>query len=429
MAGISERPKKRGGTTYQVRWFTGGTRAGKQQYESFTTRGKAERFKLLVEESGEHWPEDWVPGKGFVGAVDSAPSRDRATVQAMLTRYVDQLTDIGPDTRSRYLTQAALLDTMLARPTAWDVTDEDVRRWVLAFGRPPYSRSPKTASNYHGLLAAAFEWGLGKNLVSTNPCRGTRLPRRDIDIDGEDEVKFFLHQEYALFWGAMHADSRDLIDVLVGSGLRFGEATALWAKDIDPESRTIRVRRSWKREGKGGVRPDSVSMQAKHDTNRGCYLGPPKTKRARRTVQVSPAVMEILVRRIAGLASDDFVFTTSPRSPHSTNVRWMGGRAINHSDFYTSRWEPAVEAAIALGLPRRPKIKDLRSTYAVWLINEGVNVINVQRNLGHESSKTTGDIYADFMPESSALADTAIERALRARHLRVVNDHSPDRED
>jgi integrase len=401
-----------------VRWRAGGTRAGQASYESFTSAAKAERFKLLVEEAGNHWPDGWVPGRGFV-TEDEPARRERPTLLTVLERYVDQLTNVGPDTRSRYRRQAKVLDTMLNKPSAWDVTDEDVRRWVLAFGRSPYSRSPKTVSNYHGLLAAAMEWAFDKGLIGANPCRGTKLPRRDIGIDGEDEVKYLSHEEYGLLWRAMHPDSRDLLDVAVGSGLRFGELTALWVKDIDVERRTIRVRRAWKREGDDGERPEAVKMQPKHDTNRGYYLGPPKSRRSRRTVQVSACVMEILVRRIEGLAPDDYVFTTSPRSTRSTNVRWMGGRAINYVDFFESRWRPAVDAAVAMGLSRRPRIHNLRASFAVWLAAGGVDVVTVQHLLGHDSLDVT-NIYLDATQEGRDRADAAIERALRARQLSAV---------
>jgi integrase len=419
VAGISRRKNSDGTITHQVRWRAGGTRAGKACYESFTSAAKAERFRLMVEEAGHHWPEGWVPGEGLV--VHTEPvRRERPTVLAVLERYIDQLTSVGPDTRSRYRRQAKVLDSMLNRPTAWDVTDEDVRKWVLAFGRPPYSKAPKTVSNYHGLLAAGMDWALGKGLVQANPCVGTKLPRRDTWIDGEDESKALTPEEYVLLWRGMHPDSRDFIDVAVGSGLRFGELTALWVKDIDTVNQTVQVRRAWKREGDCGERPDSVRMLPKHETNRGYYLGPPKTRRSRRTVHVSASVMEILVRRTEGRAPDDFVFTTAARSSSSTNVRWMGGRAINYVDFFESRWRPAVDSAVAMGLTRRPRFHNLRATFAVWLLTGGVDVVGVQELLGHDSLEVTR-IYLNSTQRSMALARAAIDNALQARRLGDVD--------
>lgn len=268
-----------------------------------------------------------MPGRGLV--VESEPvRREPPTVLAVLDRYIDQLTNVGPDTRSRYRRQAKVLDSMLNKPTAWDVTDEDVRKWVLTFGRPPYSKAPKTVSNYHGLLAAAMDWALGKGLVQVNPCLGTKLPRRDIWIDGEDESKALTPEEYALLWRGMHSDSRDFIDVAAGSGLRFGELTALCSS--------------------------------------------------------------------------------------STNVRWMGGRAINYVDFFESRWRPAVDAAVSMGLNRRPRFHNLRATSAVWLVSGGVDVVAVQELLGHDSLEVTR-IYLDTTKKGMAQARAAIESALRVR--------------
>ena len=41
----------------------------------------------------------------------------------------------------------------------------------------------------------------------------------------------------------------DLLRLAVGTGLRFGELTALWVSDIDLAHRTIRVNKAWKRDG------------------------------------------------------------------------------------------------------------------------------------------------------------------------------------
>ncbi len=54
------------GASHQVRWRSGGTRAGTQRYESFTTLTKAERFRIQVEEAGEQWPDGWVKGRGYL---------------------------------------------------------------------------------------------------------------------------------------------------------------------------------------------------------------------------------------------------------------------------------------------------------------------------------------------------------------------------
>lgn len=50
----------------------------------------------------------------------------------------------------------------------------------------------------------------------------------------------------------MAENSRDLLRVMVGTGLRFGEITALWVEDIDLVTRTLIVRKAWNRQGEDG---------------------------------------------------------------------------------------------------------------------------------------------------------------------------------
>ena len=75
--------------------------------------------------------------------------------------------------------------------------------------------------------------------------------------------------EFALLLSKVAPFYQPLVLTLVATGLRFGEATALTASDVDVSVRpaTIRVTKAWKR-----------------DEDSRYYVGPPKTKRARRTI-------------------------------------------------------------------------------------------------------------------------------------------------
>jgi integrase len=71
---------------------------------------------------------------------------------------------------------------------------------------------------------------------------------------------------------------RPLVEFLVASGCRWGEATALHPSDVDRSAGTVRVMRAWKR-----------------TYDRGGYeIGPPKTKRSIRTINVPKPVLDKL---------------------------------------------------------------------------------------------------------------------------------------
>ncbi len=43
----------------------------------------------------------------------------------------------------------------------------------------------------------------------------------------------------------MHPDCRDLLSVAAGTGLRFGEITALWVGDVELGKRQLHVRKAF----------------------------------------------------------------------------------------------------------------------------------------------------------------------------------------
>jgi len=89
----------------------------------------AKRFQTLVEAAGNHWPEGWVPGQGFVAAETANPTdREPTPLLAFGLRYVEQLI-IRPGQRARYRAQLKALAVLtLPSPTVPGTT-------YLPFGR------------------------------------------------------------------------------------------------------------------------------------------------------------------------------------------------------------------------------------------------------------------------------------------------------
>ena len=63
-----------------------------------------------------------------------------------------------------------------------------------------------------------------------------------------------------------------------------------------------------------------------------------------------------------------------------------------------------------LGVEPWVHLHTLRHTHASYLLDHGANLVEIQRRFGHESSKTTGDIYSHMLPGSDErLAAAAAE--------------------
>jgi len=148
-------------------------------------------------------------------------------------------------------------------------------------------------------------------------------------------------------------------------------ATALTPGDLDLDGVTpvVRVTRAWKK-GKTGV-----------------YLGSPKTRRSRRTVALPPQIVPDLRALAAGKAASDRLFTS------------VEGKRVSGQHFNARVWHPALAKS---GLTKRPRVHDLRHSHASLMIAAGMDLLQLQHRLGHESLKTTGDTYGHLMPDAHA---------------------------
>ncbi|MGP3686552.1 tyrosine-type recombinase/integrase [Streptomyces sp. IBSNAI002] len=420
MASVHPRKNRAGEiTSYQVKWRDGGTRQGAGQSESFDNEDDAGVFKAAVDEAGQHWPPGWVKGRGYIAAEQVAEDAYRFRVYA--TRVIENRT--GIEERYRGACHKELAKWVFPTFGECDVrsvehfSSDTVKAWVRQLERTKVYRgrmpdgspkgkpmSPKTIRNLHGLLSSILGEAVRSEppLRARNPCELTNLPRiDDAGAEDDEDISFLTPQEvHALRAAFTLRQDQLMVDVKYGTGLRYSELTSLAPKcvlDIDGVRPRVQVRRAWKRDEHGGY-----------------YIGTPKTKRSRRTLRVSTSVVAALVelQAAAGLDDDGLYFTGDK------------GQRLHYSTFH-DRWQRAVKRAKEAGLMpkhKNPTPHDLRHSHAAALISAGHGLTYVQRRLGHESVKTTSDLYGHLLPEADDDAMATIEAAMSGArpHLRSV---------
>lgn len=337
------------GPRWQVRW----RQDGKQVSETFATEKQAVMFRGLVDAAGQHFPEGWHPGAGFTEVADEEPGG--LTLREWYPRAIASSPKAAPGTKKRYLTLIAnhvpdeLLDTPMDR-----ITREQAGTWLAELLAV---RSPKTAKNVHGVVSTCIKQAITDGHLNRNPFAGL-VPRAERQV----EPVFLEPAEFELLCSCVPAHWQGLVDWLYRSGMRWGEATALQWRDIDFGQGRVDVRRAWKK-GESGF-----------------YLGPPKTKRSRRSIAMPPAYLGRVKAAYAG-DPEGFVFLAP-----------QGGRVWHH-EFHQAIWLPTVTEAMTRGLTKRPRIHDLRHSHASLLLGRGVPLLAVSRRLGHSSVAVTGDVY------------------------------------
>lgn len=343
---------------------------GKQRSTSWYDHGDAKKFKTLVETLG---PVD------ALRAVGLAPPKQRGglTVADWLERYITQMTGVEQSTIDKYNQYARDIKPILGAIELAALTEEDVAAWVRHLettnsrrGRP---RSPKTIKNMHGFLSGALGAAVPRH-IAANPAAGRRLPR-GLGDEADIVDRLLSHDEFARLHTATTEYWRPLVEFMVASGFRWGEVSALQPADVDRANNTVRVRRAWKY------------------SSAGYTIGPPKTKRSRRTVDIPATVLDKLDY------SHEWLFTNRDGGP------------VRYSGFRDRVWDPAVKRA---GLEPAPTPHALRHTCGSWMLNAGVPITVVSRHLGHESIQVTVDIYG-HLDRTVAAQAAAVMGELLAR--------------
>lgn len=381
MASIHTNQRKTG-TTFTLKWRDPESDRV-QDTLTFDVRTDAEMWKRLLDANGQTF------SRAEATYEDSKVTGP--TVHDMILQHIDLLTDVGPYQVERY--KSAVRDHFAGdlgqRKTA-GITHDDIVHWIRYM--QDKGLAAKTIANHHGLLSAAMQTAIRQGIRDNSPCKGVKLPKTKAS---EDTTHFITHEEWERIMVGMDPHFRPFFQLLVGTGLRFGEASALRAADfrLNAATPTVRVTKAWKQDGKNGW-----------------FIGPPKTRRSTRTVSLAPSTVEA-VRGAVEAAGEGYVF------------RMVRGGVMRSSPTYQKAWKPALTAAgytpntkdkhgkIVHG--NMPRMHDIRHTHASWMIAAGMEIFALSRRLGHESITTTMDRYSHLLPDaqftSAAVAQKALE--------------------
>jgi integrase len=365
------------GPRHKVRY----RQAGVERSETFRRKSDAEMFRDIL---GNGKPDRIAEALTWLAARQGAA--ETATFGQWFETWAGQLTGVTSRTKAdyralhrRYLTDLDPLPLPL-------ISRAHVANLVNRLEND--GKSPKTIKHAINLLSTVLATAQDDGLISRNPVKRVRLPR----VTRPDSAYLFLTTEEAgRLVAATPEHYQPLVTFLLGTGLRWSEATALQVRHVDLTNGTIRVDRAWKR------------------VPGGFEIGNPKAEKSRRTVNAAVDALVAIHPLVAGRRSTDLLFTTKT------------GGVVRHSNFYSRVWTPACDRA-GLTDPR-PTIHDCRSTFGSWLLSEGIGLEAVQDQLGHESYETTRKIYAHLLPAVGVAAGKAASAAL-ARAL--ASSEGPD---
>lgn len=384
-----------GTITYRVRFRHG----GKQTSQTFhgpklTAKRQAEAFAKTLDAVGVQ--------AALRILEENQRASDVPTLDALAAEYIRDRSGISEGTRIDYQrlwdrTWGQTIGTIRADL----ITDEAIERAVQSLAK---HYSYKSMENQRGLLSGVCRRAVKRGYLAENPTSEVGIPRQD----ETEEMTFLTPAEFDLLLTEIPDWWKPLVIMLAGTGMRWGEAVALLGRDV--KDGTVNIVKAVKRDRSTKER----------------VIGPPKTKRSRRTV--------LLPAQVAAALPD--------RPPAAVLFVGPRGSTVKHQHFWENVWRPAVWRAqhcdehtlddcrcggarlarckVHKGTPpppcgcpgtlgKTPRIHDLRHSHASWLIAANVPPPVIQRRLGHESITTTVDTYGHLMPDAQQAAAAAAE--------------------
>ena len=356
MASIRARKRADGSVAYAVLY----KHRGQQTSVTFDTEHAAAEFGDSIELIGA---ERTMAAFGVGMTERTAKSVSGLSVADWVAKYIATRSGVAKSTLYDYemYLRNDIKPTIGAIPLEL-LTHSDVADWVKSMT----GAAGKTIANKHGLLSAALNAAVRAELIPSNPAMNTRLPRTE-----RPEMTFLSREEFGQLTAGFADHWHPLLQFMALSGARFGEVSALKPSDVDLDASTVRIARARKRTYEKGAMYE---------------VGPTKTKRSERVINVTRTVLDTLDY------SGEWLFTNTKRGP----LQLAGWRS--------NVWYPSVKRAVDMGLKKKPRIHDMRHTCASWMIARGVPLPVIQLHLGHESISTTVNLYGHLDRSQAAAA-------------------------
>jgi integrase len=273
------------------------------------------------------------------------------------------------------------LDPRWADAPIGSITRQDVKSWAAQLRRG--GLGPETVRRAVHLLSASLVAAVDQEVIEANPAARLKLPGGPPAPE-----RYLTHEEYDTLRSALPTTDDQLVaDLLVNTGLRWGELAGLHWRRVDLERGLLRVVETF-------------------DEPNGAMKAYPKGKRVR-DVPLTPDLVTRLAERERGKGPCPIEHKVG-RCPGSLVLTTDEGGALRNSNWSYRVWTPSVE----LSHVGHVRIHDLRHTYASWLLQDGISLADVGRLLGHVSPQTT-QRYAHLAETPSA----AVLAALSAPRL------------
>ncbi len=248
-----------------------------------------------------------------------------------------------------------------------EVTPATIRKWQNTLLDTDYSKT--YLKTVHNQVSALFNYAIKYYGLKSNPARLAG----SMGKKSADSMQFWTVAEFEAFQRAImdKPASWVMFNVLYWTGMRQGELFALTASDIDLQSNTIRVCKSYARLGQNDL------------------IQEPKTPKSNRTITIPQFLADIL---------DDYLKSLYSLAPNNSIFPYTKHMLLHE-----------MKRGCAQSGVKRIRVHDLRHSHASMLIEMGYSPILIAERLGHENIETTLQTYSHLYPNKQSELASAID--------------------
>lgn len=269
------------------------------------------------------------------------------------------------------------------------LTPKMMQDWKNAIGEKGFAQA--TLRNYYGEFRQMLNYAVKMEYIPKNPLTLIGNFKEAFEIKSKDKLQYYTADQFKAFISEAKkaAQEKDTINewsyyvffcIAFYTGARKGEIYALKWTDI--ENNILHIRRS---------------IAQKYGT--GNIETPPKNKSSYRDLQMPAPLIAILSEHKKRQMND---------THFNENYRICGGiDCIRDSTVCNKNFEYADKA----GLPHI-RIHDFRHTHATLLVNEGINIQEIARRLGHSNVEITWNTYSHLYPREEERAIAVLDKII-----------------
>lgn len=306
-------------------------------------------------------------------------NKSALTLAEYFEEWLAGRSNIKGSTKTNYKAWFKWLSEVMGKEKLQQIEKADVRKLQAKLLRD--GKKPGTVNSAMGLLFQIMKQAKQDGIITVNPCEGIKAIKEKREKKAANTIhRALTKEEQAAFMEAAKGEwLYNMIDFMLRTGVRSGEARGLRWRDIDGKRGLIHIRNNRTFDENGKECDDT-----------------PKTETSVRDIPMTADVREILNRQqqqcremfgnVQGL--NDPVFK-------SVNNGWIGKGSLN------SAFERILSRMAKNGHVIEPiKAHALRDTFATRAIEAGMSPQTLKTILGHSSLAMTMDLYAHVLPDT-----------------------------